>query len=184
MPIPVSEVEGHTRAWLESFVVGLNLCPFARPMLNTDKLRISVSNAESAEGRARDFLGELDLLQRSSEEQLATTLVVFPASLASFEDYLDFLEEAQTLLLAAGLDGTVQLASFHPDYQFEGDDATAPGNFSNRSPYPVIHLLRESMLTRALSEFPDPQKIPEKNIRVLESIGEAELRRRWLGLFG
>jgi hypothetical protein len=179
----VSAVERHIRAWLESFVVGLDLCPFARPLLQADNLRICVSSANCADGRRRAFLEELDLLQSSSEDQVATTLLVFPTDLASFDDFLDFLDEAQTLVHSAGLDGIVQLASFHPDYQFEGDDFDAPGNFSNRAPYPVIHLLRENMLTRVLAEYPDPEQIPERNVRTLDGMGEEELRRRWLSLF-
>lgn len=171
------------RAWLESFVVGLNLCPFARPLLHADNLRISISHADAPDALRLAFLQELDLMQRSDEQEIATTLLAYPESLASFDDYLDFLEQAQSLLEAAGLDEFVQLASFHPHYQFEGEPEDAPGNYSNRAPYPILHLLRENMLTRVLAEFPDPDQIPVRNIRTLEDLGLGELRERWSGLF-
>ncbi len=124
-------------------MVGLDLCPFARPLLHADNLRISVSDVMDPDDLRLVFLRELDLLQASTEEEIATILLVFPSALTSFDDYLDFVHDAQALIIAAGLEGIVQLASFHPDYQFEGEDADAPGNFSNRSPYPVLHLLRK-----------------------------------------
>lgn len=176
-------VERHIRVWLESFVVGLDLCPFAGPLVPASNLRISISDAVSADKLRLAFLEELDLLQSTTEEEIATILLVFPDALPSFDSYLDFLDEAQALLSAAGLEELVQLASFHPRYQFEGEDPDAPGNFSNRSPYPVLHLLRESMLTRVLAEFPEPDKIPERNIRTLEEVGLAGLQKRWGRIF-
>lgn len=175
--------ECHIRRWLESFVVGLDLCPFARPVLHADNLRISISDAQSDEDLRQAFLTELDLFQASTEEEIATILLVFPRAFASFDDYLDFLDEAQALRSAAGLDELIQLASFHPQYQFEGEAPDSPGNYSNRSPYPLIHLLRESMLTRVLAEFPEPDKIPERNIRTLEELGLSELKNRWDEVF-
>ncbi|MEH6580586.1 MAG: DUF1415 domain-containing protein [Halioglobus sp.] len=179
----MAQHEEHIRAWLASFVIGLDLCPFAKPLEHSDKLRIRVSDAVAPEALRSAFLRELDLLQSSTEEEIATILLAFPFTLSSFDDYLDFLDEAQALVVAAGLEDLVQLASFHPDYQFEGEPADAPGNFSNRSPYPMIHLLRENMLTRVLAEFQAPEQIPQQNIRTLEALGLAELRRRWQGLF-
>lgn len=176
-------VERHIRTWLETFVVGLGLCPFAAPLLQADNLRISLSPARASDELRLAFLHELDVLQSSSEEQVATTLLVFPDALASFEDYLGFFAEAQALVIAAGLEELVQLASFHPLYQFEGEAPHSPGNFSNRSPYPVIHLLRESMVTRVLADFPEPEQIPQRNIRALDEMGIEQLEARWRGLF-
>ena len=118
-------VERHIRAWLASFVVGLDLCPFAGPLLDAANLRISISDAGTPEELRLAFLRELDLFQNSTEQEIATTLLAFPCALASFDDYLDFLEEAQALLSAAGLEELVQLASFHPRYQFDGADPDA-----------------------------------------------------------
>jgi hypothetical protein len=181
--ITPATAEAHIRRWLASFVVGLNLCPFARPLLGAGGLRIAVCNETSPPALRQAFLRELDLLQRSSEETIATTLLAFPAALGDFDDYLDFLDEAQALLTAAGLEGVVQLASFHPHYLFAGEAEGAASHYSNRSPYPLIHLLRESMLTRALQEYPQPEKIPANNIRTLEQLGVAELEQRWQALF-
>ncbi len=176
-------VEGQVRAWLEQFVVGLNLCPFARPVLTSPSLRITVSDALDPAQLRRFFLAELDCLQRRSEAEIATSLLVFSAALGTFDDYLDFLDEARDLLQAAGLEGLVQLASFHPHYLFEGEDPASASHYSNRSPWPLIHLIREDMLERVLQDFPDPEGIPSANIATLEAVGRDELERRWLGLF-
>lgn len=124
------------------------------------------------------LLRELDLLQGTSAEEIATTLLAFTGGLARFDDYLDFLERANDLLEAAGLEGVIQLASFHPDYQFAGEPLDAASHYSNRSPLPVIHLLREDMLERALANWPEPEKIPQANIARLNALGRAELAAR------
>lgn len=179
----MDSTEREIRSWLDAFVIGLDLCPFARPLQHSDSLRISISDAQSASDLHSTFLAELDLLQTCSESEVATTLLVFPNTLCVFDDFLDFLDEAQSLVQAAGLEGLVQLASFHPHYQFEGTQAEDPENYSNRSPYPILHLLREDMLTRSLADFPQPELIPKRNIATLEDIGERALRSRWQKLF-
>jgi len=181
-------VEKRLRAWLEGFVVGLNLCPFARPYVlpgkqGADSLRIAICNETDFEPLMRAFLQELDYLQSSTEKDVATTLLVFPSGLQHFDDYLDFFAEAQSLLADAGLEGLVQLASFHPQYQFDGEPADAASHFSNRAPYPLIHILREDMMARVLRDFPNPETIPGENIRTLEELGVLELASRWDGLF-
>jgi hypothetical protein len=183
-PVSPALVEARIRTWLAEVVVGLNLCPFARPLPGADNLRIAVCDAADPASARREFLLELDLLQGSSEQEVATTLLAFPAAFAEFEAYLDFLDQAQTLVADAGLEGVVQLASFHPLYLFAGEPPGAASHYSNRSPYPVIHLLREDMLSRVLAEDSDPQEIPARNIATLEGIGVAALERRWEQLFG
>lgn len=178
-----ARVERHIRRWLDEFVVGLNLCPFARPLLGAQNLRIAVCEETDIAAMRRAFLQELDLLQRSTEQDVATTLLSYPLALQDFDDYLGFLEDAQDLLCDSGLEGLVQLASFHPDYRFAGEAPDAASHYSNRAPYPVIHLLREDMLTRALEDFPDPERIPERNVETLTVIGADELQRRWRALF-
>jgi hypothetical protein len=153
-------------------------------LLDANELRVTVCEETATDGLRRAFLEELDLLQRNSEQDLATTLLTFSAALADFEDYLDFLEEAQALRREAGLEGVVQLASFHPRYLFAGEAVDAASHYSNRSPYPVIHLLREAMLTRVLADGIDSEQIPLRNIATLEAIGVVELERRWRDLFG
>lgn len=177
------QVVTHIQRWLDEFVVGLALCPFARPLLGAPNLRIAVCDDTTIAAMRHAFLSELDLLQRSSEQNVATTLLAFPSALQNFEDYLDFLGDVQGLLHDAGLESLVQLASFHPDYCFAGEAPDAASQYSNRSPYPIIHLLREEMLTRALADFVDPQRIPDRNIETLNAMGSEELARRWQSLF-
>jgi hypothetical protein len=175
--------EQHIRAWVQQFVVGLDLCPFARPLRNAGNLRITVCTGSEEDHLLRTFLQELDLLQASQEREIATTLLVFPHALADFEAYLVFFDKAQGLLIDSGLQEWVLRASFHPLYQFQGEDEDAASHFSNRAPYPVIHLLRESMLTRVLADYPHPERIPARNIEKLNRLGSAQLRRNWLALF-
>lgn len=176
-------VEQRIRRWLDEFVVGLDLCPFARPLLGAQNLRISCCEQEDPASLRQAFLCELDLLQGSPEQEIATTLLAFPRALGDFDEYLEFFYEAQDLVAASGLDGLVQLASFHPHYRFEGEEENAASQYSNRAPYPLIHLLRESMLTRVLADFAHPERIPVRNVETLDGIGAQELARRWQALF-
>jgi hypothetical protein len=176
--------EAHIRTWLQECVVGLNLCPFARPLLGSPRLRIAICDETLPQALRLAFLQELDLLQSCAEEEVVTTLLAFPAALGDFYDYLDFLDEAQAMLAEAGLEGVVQLASFHPRYLFAGEAVDAPSHYSNRSPYPLVHLLREETLSRVLADGADPDQIPARNIATLEAIGVADLERRWRDMFG
>ena len=178
-----AQAEAITRRWLAEFVVGLNLCPFARPLLDSRQLRIAVCAEEAISALQHCVLAELDRIQCASEEDIATSLVVFTGGLSDFDDYLDFLALCQQWLEESGLEGLVQLASFHPDYRFEGESSHSPGQFSNRSPYPTLHLIREDMLERVLVDFPDPEAIPGRNIAKLEDLGLEELERRWQAMF-
>ena len=165
------------RAWIERFVVDLNLCPFARPVVSSDALRIVACESASPEAIATLLITELDLLSQSSESDIATSVLVFPEGLEAFDDYLGFLDDAQTVLEEMELDGEIQLASFHPDYLFEGEPVDAVSHFTNRAPYPLIHLLRETMVTTALETYPNPERIPERNIQTLERLGSAGIER-------
>ena len=181
-------VEKHVRAWLETFVVGLNLCPFARLFVSgasplSKGLRIAVCSDTEPEALSHAFLQELDILQSSPEQEAATTVLVFPNALQSFGEYLDYLADVTDLLLRSGLQGLVQLASFHPEYEFEGEQPGGASHFSNRAPYPIIHFLREDMMARVLLDFPHPENIPRDNIETLEKLGARELRARWESLF-
>lgn len=166
-------VRAHTRRWIERFVVGLELCPFAAPVLRDDQLRIAVCEATELPELASALLDELDLLQRTPESELATSVLVLPRALAEFDDYLDFLALAEELLAECGLEGTLQIASFHPDYRFEGAPEGDVADFSNRSPYPMLHFLREVQVERALAHYPDPERIPARNIERLNGMGRA-----------
>ena len=181
--IGVARVEQTVRAWLESFVVELDLCPFAKPTLRAGSVRIAVCTFVEQEAIFRSFLSELDHLQNTPEQELVTTLLVFSEALAGFDEYLDCVAGAEQLLADAGLEGFVQLASFHPDYVFEGESPRSASQFSNRAPYPIIHLLREDTLERVLHDYPDPENIPQRNIQTLEQLGVDALKARWQGLF-
>jgi hypothetical protein len=174
---PAEHVDRRVRAWLEQFVVGLNVCPFARPMVSSEALRIVVCDATQYQDVAPTFMNELDLIQRSSESMVATTLLAIPFALCDFEEYLDFIDDAESLLEKVGLNGVIQLASFHPDYQFEGEPMESAGHYTNRAPFPLIHFLREEMVTRALDQFPNPEQIPQHNIQTLEAMGVAQIEQ-------
>ncbi len=165
------QIQKKVVAWLKDFVVGLNLCPFARPITNSDALRVAVCGASDEEGVAEAVLNEFSLIQNVSESEIATTLIVFPRALLRFDEYLAFLDGAEQLLHEMDLVGILQLASFHPDYQFAGEPMDAVSHYTNRAPFPMIHLLREDMVTRALEAFPDPEQIPARNIQTLEALG-------------
>ena len=172
-----AQVECKTLVWVKDFVVGLNLCPFARPLLASDALRVTVCEATDDKGVAEALLAEIGLIQTASEAEIATTLVVFPNALRRFDAYLAFLEGAQQLIEEMDLLGVLQLASFHPDYQFAGEPIEAASHFTNRAPFPTIHLLREDMVTRALETYPNPEQIPERNIERLEGLGRGQLQQ-------
>jgi hypothetical protein len=170
------------RRWLTDCVLALDLCPFAAPVVRDGSLRIAESTAVEADACGRDFLSELDLVQSSTEAEISTTLLVFSAALTDFHEYLDFLDSAQHLLQQAGLEEQFQLASFHPQYQFESEPIGSLGNYTNRSPLPVIHIIRESMMSRVLASYANPEAIPGRNIAHLEAMGERAVQALWAGL--
>ena len=172
-----AEVERKTLGWVKDFVIGLNLCPFARPLVASDAFRVTVCEATDDESVAVTLLDEIERIQKASEAEIATTLVVLTNALQRFDDYLAFLDGAQQLLEEMDLLGVLQLASFHPDYQFAGEPIEAASHFTNRAPFPMIHVLREDMVTRALETYPNPEQIPERNIQKLEDLGRERLQQ-------
>ncbi len=168
--------------WLHDCVLALELCPFAAPVVRDGSLRIAISDAVEPAAQLRDFLLELDRLQASSEQKNSTTLLAFSRQLQDFHEFLDLVGEAQALLEEAGLDGLVQLAHFHPSYQFANEAPDGLSHYSNRSPLPIIHLIRESMLTRVTEAVADPAAIPRANIARLEAMGREAVQRRWQAL--
>ncbi|MBY4676534.1 DUF1415 domain-containing protein [Marinobacterium arenosum] len=172
-----------TREWVEAVVVGLNLCPFAAPVVRQQTIRYAVSEAVDEEVLLQDFLRELHLLQQSDEEQIATTVLSFSRALQCFDDYLDLLAVMEGLVEQAGLDGVFQLASFHPDYLFDGVDAEDRSHWTNRSPWPAVHIIREGQMSRVLMHYKDPEQIPERNIELLRSLPEERLRELFPHLF-
>src|SRR6187402_2278839 len=144
-----------TRAWLSRAVIGLELCPFSKPVFVKDQIRYVVSAATNVEGLLSDLLRELGELAETEPERVETTLLIHPRVLADFLDYNDFLELADLALEQLELVGELQIASFHPDYQFAGNEPDDLANFVTRSPYPMLHLLREASVERAVGVFPD-----------------------------
>jgi hypothetical protein len=168
-----------TRQWLESAVIGLNLCPFAKAVHVRGQVRYVLSTARDEEALLADLLHELEWLYDADPEQVETTLIVHPHVLEDFLDYNQFLELADAAVSELDLDGEIQVASFHPDYQFAGTAADDMGNFSNRAPYPTLHLLRELSVARAVAAFPDAARIYERNIDTLRALGPAGWRALW-----
>lgn len=173
------EVVAATRAWLERAVIGLNLCPFAKAVHLKKQIRYALSAARTPEELLADFVAELRVLQAADPSGIETTLLLHPQVLADFRDYNDFLELADAALAAEGLEGEIQVASFHPRYQFAGTGPEDIENHSNRSPYPMLHLLREASIARAVAAFPDASRIFERNIETLRRLGHEGWRRLW-----
>lgn len=167
--------EQATRLWVDRVVVGLNLCPFAAPVIKNDGLYVEACYAQEPEALLRAVLEQLDKLQRSDESDIATSLLVFADALEDFDQYWAFVEVASELLQAAGLEGVIQIASFHPNYCFEGVAEDDVSHYSNRSPWPMLHFIREAQLSRALAGYPNPEQIPDNNIRRLRALGKSEL---------
>ena len=160
-----------TRRWLQRAVIGLNLCPFAKAVHVRNQVRYVLSEATTPEALLADLTRELEFLHAADPAMVETTLLIHPSVLGDFLDYNDFLDDADAALEALGLEGELQIASFHPDYQFADSDADDPANCTNRSPYPTLHLLREDSVSRAVEAFPDPDEIVERNIETLERLG-------------
>jgi len=169
--LPASDPVADTRRWLERAVIGLNLCPFAKAVVAKQQVRYVLSDATTPEALLAQLGEELLLLRDTPAEQIDTTLLVHPDVLGDFLDYNDFLEQADALVEALELDGVLQVASFHPDYQFAGSEPDAVENFTNRSPYPTLHLLREDNVSRAVDAYPDPDAIIERNVATLRALG-------------
>lgn len=163
-----------TRRWVERVVVALNLCPFARKELVQERVRFVCSEAVSEEALLCDVHDELQYLEQHPDVE--TTLLIHPRVLQEFDAYLDGLADAEALLAHLGFEGVYQIASFHPDYQFAGTDNEAAENYTNRSPYPMMHLLREQSLEQAIARYPDIESIPRNNIDRVASLGEPAMR--------
>ena len=174
------DVIAATRLWIERAVIGLNLCPFAKAVEVKNQIRFVVSLARTRDDLLFDLADELRLLAAADPEVCDTTLLMHPQVLTDFPDYNDFLDIADAAVDALGLDGVVQVASFHPDYQFAGTRPDDIDNYTNRAPYPTLHLLREDSVERAVAAFPDAEKIYENNIRTLRQLGPDGWRSLWL----
>ncbi len=163
----MSQVVQDSRQWVENFVIRLGLCPFAAKPYEEDRLRFVEAQSNDFDALLRQLLGEVLYLTEQPIAALSTTLFVCPQGLEDFMDFLDFVETIQSLLQEAKADEYVQLAHFHPDYQFEGTESADPANRTNRSPYPMIQLLRVEEVSKAIEQYPDVEGIPARNMAML-----------------
>ena len=176
-------VISQTRTWLEEAVIGLNLCPFAKAVHVKGQVRYVVSHAADVEALQQALAEQLRDLAAADPAQVDTTLLIHPNVLQDFEDFNQFLGLAEEMVDALGLDGVLQVASFHPQFQFADTEADDVSNATNRAPYPTLHLLREESIDRAVEAFPEAETIYEANIETMERLGPdgwAALQRRWM----
>ena len=164
--------------WLQRFVIDLNLCPFARRVASQGNIRFSVSHALNEDELTQTLESELELLLATPA--IETTLLIHPDVLNSFYDYNDYLNQAESLLNQKQFDGVFQIASFHPQYQFAGTATDDAENYSNRTPFPVLHLLREASVTKAIDDYPDIDMIPENNLQRLNEVSSKVLQQMWI----
>lgn len=174
MPCPHThdtEIIAATRKWLERAVIGLNLCPFAKGVHVKNQIRYVVSAAQSDEALLDDLESELKFLTEVSPDEVDMTLIMTPHVLTDFSAFVEFLDLVEVVLRTHGLAGTLQVASFHPDYVFADAEPDDIANYTNRAPYPTLHLIREASLARATAAFPDASDIYERNIATLRAMG-------------
>ena len=179
MRIHSDEIISATRRWIEKSVIGLNLCPFAENPYRGNRVHFAVSEQRSAAGLLQDLRAELQALAAADPLLRETTLLIHPLVLADFTEYNDFLEVCDSAVAELDLEGELQVASFHPQYQFAESQPDDIENFTNRSPYPMLHLLREASVERAVETVGDPEEIYRRNIRTLRALGHAGWQRLW-----
>ena len=164
------------QSWIDRVVIGEHLCPFAQPSIDRNALDIQVSEASNLDDAYRDALHYLSTMLDPPSSFIESGLLVFSGALKDFEEYLDCLEACEEAIGQLNLNGVLQLASFHPDYRFDGSDSDDQANWTNRSPLPAIHFLREEVVSEALSSVSHPEKIPERNIEHLRRLPPEYLR--------
>ena len=179
MGMKEDEVIAATREWLEKAVIGLNLCPFAKAVYVKNQVRIVVSAAKHLDSLLEDLDRELDFLAAANPDEVDTTLLVHPTLLPDFLDFNDFMQLADAAVEDHELEGILQIASFHPQFQFEGTEPDDMGNYTNRAPFPILHLLREASIARAVAAFPEAETIYERNIETLKALGHAGWQALW-----
>ena len=168
------EIIQHSKWWVDNVVVGLNFCPFAKPVIAAGGLSYTVVNEQGFEQCLTALMTQVSCLDENTS--IETALLIYPLGFEAFNDYLDFVAVAEELLSVEGFDGVYQLASFHPDYCFDGSQYDDAANYTNRSPYPMLHLLREDSIEEVLSGVTDPEKIPSRNIEFARKKGAGEMQ--------
>ena len=173
MTIPVNLDETNevlaTKDWLNEIVIGLNICPFAKKEFVNNTIHYHLSETEQVKTALHEFIEQCRYLQ--SHDELETTLIIYGDGFRGFDRYLDLVDYANDLLVESGFEGIFQIASMHPEYCFDGEDYDDASNFTNRSPYPIIHIIRETSMSRVLSVYNEPEKIPENNIKLTQEKG-------------
>lgn len=158
-----------TKEWLNDIVIGLNICPFAKKEFVNNTIHYHLSKTEQVKTALHEFIEQCQYLQ--NHDEIETTLIIYGNGFRGFDRYLDLVDYANDLLVNSGFEGIFQVASMHPEYCFDGEDYDDASNFTNRSPYPIIHLIRETSMSRVLSVYNEPEKIPENNIKLTQEKG-------------
>jgi hypothetical protein len=174
-----ADVVAAMREWIEKAVIGLNLCPFAKAVYVKNQVRYVVSTARHLDGLLEDLDRELDFLAAADPDEVDTTLLIHPTLLPDFLDFNDFMQLAEAAVDEHGLEGVIQIASFHPHFQFEGTGPDDIGNYTNRAPFPTLHLLREASIARAVAAFPEAEAIYARNIETLNALGLSGWQALW-----
>jgi hypothetical protein len=174
------DIVARTQVWLERAVIGLNLCPFAKSVFVKKQVRYALTAASTPDDLLAELEHELSLLTETDPAKLETTLLIHPLAMTDFLDFHFFLGEVDALIRNFGYQGVYQVASLHPHYEFSGSEADDIANFTNRSPYPTLHLLRESSIDRAVAAFPDAETIFERNIETMQRLGHEGWKKLWL----
>jgi len=164
-----------TRDWIMKSVVGLGTCPFAKPVIDKDSLELRITQAKHPTELMEDLLDAMVYLSAKPISQVNTLILIHPEVLTDFDDYLDFVADLGEVMKETELDEDFQVATFHPDYQFEGTRTGAKQNYTNRSPYPMLHILRQVVINEALYHYPDPENIPLRNIETFEALSWEEI---------
>jgi len=163
--------------WLDDVVIGLNLCPFAAKPRRNNQIRFVTSEAVTSEALLNDLYDELKLLENTPAEDVETTLLILPKVLANFDDYNQFLDIVDELLISFEWEGVFQVASFHPDYCFAETESDSVENLTNRSPYPILHLIREASMEQALKNLTAPDEVFKRNIKAMNNLSEKDIKR-------
>jgi hypothetical protein len=174
-----ADVIAQTKRWLERAVIGLRLCPFARAVYVNERVRYVVAMTRSSDELAVTLADELTYLAQTDPAQCETTLIIHPHVLNDFDEYNQFLDFADALIRETALEGVLQVASFHPQYRFDDADADGIENFTNRSPFPTLHLLREESISRAVDEYPDVDEVGARNQETMRALGHEGWRKLW-----
>ena len=171
----IQNIEQQVWQWLDQVVIGLNLCPFAKKPRVNQQIKVAICQAENDEQLITEFMKELEFLRDVDPNKTDTSVFVIANMLQDFDDYLDYLSLANMTVSQYGLEGEFQLASFHPKYQFEGTEKNAQENLTNTSPYPIIHIIREATVEKVLKHYPNPEQIPDNNIRCVENLTSEQI---------